>query len=134
MLLTIQYFKKKIASLYSIRGNMYNHLSSYLSNRCQFTQCNHVHSNSELIKRGVPQGSTLGSLLFLLYVNDLPIHTKFYINLFADDNVLLLKNKNIHELQEQSNKALKGIDEWMNYDSKLFQNNIFYIFCCSSKT
>ena len=107
---------KKIQAC-GIRGNMYNLLSSYLSNRCQFAQCNHVHSNSKLIKCGVPQGSTLGPLLFLLYVNDLPIHTKLYVdNLFTDDTVLLLKNKNVQELHEQSNEALKGIDEWMKYN------------------
>ena len=100
---------------YGIRGNMHNLLSSHLSNRCQFTQCNHVHSNSKLIKCGVPQGSTLSPLLFLLYVNDFPIHAKFYVNSFADHTVLFLKNKNIHELQKQSNEALKGIDEWMKY-------------------
>ena len=49
-------------------------------------------------------------------MNNLPIHTKFYVNLFADDTVRLLKNKNIRELQEQSNEALKGIDEWMKYN------------------
>ena len=96
---------------------MYNLLSSYLSNRCQFTQRNHVHFNSKLIKCGLPQRSSLGPLLFLLYVNDLPIHTKFYVNLiFADDIVLLLKNKNIHELQEQSNEVLKRIEEWTKYN------------------
>ena len=41
-------------------------------------------------------------------MNDLPIHTKFYVNLFANDTVLLLNNKNIHDLQEQSNEALQG--------------------------
>ena len=80
---------------HGIRGNKSNLLSSYLSNRCQFTLCN---SNSKLIKCGVPQGSTLGPLLFLLYVNDFPVLTKFYVNSYADDTILLLKNKNIHEL------------------------------------
>ena len=49
-------------------------------------------------------------------MNDLPVHTKFYVNLFADDTVLLLKNKNIHELQEQLSDAQKRIDDGMKYN------------------
>ena len=58
---------------YGIRGNMHDLLSSYLSNRQQYTECNDAQSENNVIKCGVPQGSTLGPLVFLLYVNDLPL-------------------------------------------------------------
>ena len=63
----------------------------------------------KLIKCGVPQGSTLGPLLFSLYVNDLPLHTK--INSFADDTILVLRNENVYQLPKQSNEALRDTDE-----------------------
>ena len=101
---------------YGIRGNMHDLLSSYLSNRQQYTECNGAQSENNVIKCGVPQGSTLGPLLFLLYVNDLPLHTKFYVNLFGDDTVLMLKNRNIDHLQQQVTEQLNGINDWMIYN------------------
>ena len=92
---------------------MHDLLSSYLSNRQQYTECNGAQSENNVIKCGVPQGSTLGPFLFLLYVNDLPLHTKFYVNLFADDTVLMLKNRNIDHLQQQVTEQLNGINDWM---------------------
>ena len=101
---------------YGIRGNMQDLLSSYPSNRQQYTECNGAQSENNVIKCGVPQGSTLGPFLFLLYVNDLPLHTKFYVNLFADDTVLMLKNRNIDHLQQQVTEQLNGINDWMIYN------------------
>ena len=69
--------------LYSIRGNMHNLLSSYLTNRQQFTVCNNIQSKASTILCGVPQGSTLGPRLFSLHINDLPLHTNFQVNMFA---------------------------------------------------
>ena len=80
--------------LYAIQGNMHNLLSSYLSNCQQFTVCNNIPSKASTIVCGVPQGSTLGPPLFSLYIYDLPLHTNFQVNMFADDTVLILKNKN----------------------------------------
>ena len=58
-------------------------------------------------------GITLGPLLFSLYINDLPLHASSHVNFFADDTVLLLKDKNIANLKLKVNEDLKGVDEWM---------------------
>ena len=52
----------------------------------------------------------------MLNVNDLPFRTKFYANSFADDAVLMLKNRNIDRLQQQVNEHLNGINDWMVYN------------------
>ena len=71
-----------------------------------YTLCNGAKSQINTIQCGVPQGSTLGPLLFSLYINNLPLRTKFSVNLFADDTLLTLKDKNIHQLQKKVNKEL----------------------------
>ena len=48
-----------------------------------------------------------------IYINDMPLHTNFHVNLFADDTVLIMKNKNINQLQQQVIQELGIIDEWM---------------------
>jgi len=73
-------------SIYGIRGVALLWFTDYLSGRTQQVQCNGALSSFRYIKCGVPQGSNLGQLLFLLYINDLPKATKVlkYV-LFADD-------------------------------------------------
>ena len=98
---------------YGIREKMFDLLSSYLTNRKQFTECNNIKLKVNAVVCGIPQGSTLRPLLFSLYINDMPLHTNFHVNLFADDTVLIMKNKNINQLQQQVNRELGIIDEWM---------------------
>ena len=71
---------------YGIRGVSLNWFKSYLTNRKQYTFINGISSTIEFIMCGVPQGSVLGPLLFLLYINDLPNISKILdFFLFADD-------------------------------------------------
>ena len=88
---------------------MHSLLKSYLSNRKQFTWCNNTKSENSTIVCGVPQGSTLGPLFFSLYVNDLPTHTNFNVNLFADDTVLTMKDKSLLKLQATVNCELARV-------------------------
>ena len=103
-------------ALYGIRVKTHKLLGNYLYNRKQYTECNKTKSQLSTVVCSVPQGSTLGLLLFSIYINDLPIQTKFQVNLFADDTVLILKDRNITKLQELVNKELKIVDEWMKYN------------------
>ena len=86
---------------YGFRGIINDWFSSYLNNRMQSTQIGPYISNKANVSYGIPQGSVLGPLLFLLYVND--IHQcsnklKFY--LFADDTNILYADKNLKSLED----------------------------------
>ena len=87
---------------------------SYLHNRKQFTTVNGTKSNTRTITCGVPQGSILGPLLFLLYINDLPRASHMSTILFADDTTLLTSAKTEEELIEDTNKGLRDIAQWFH--------------------
>ena len=80
---------KKLAH-YGVRGTPLTLLKSYLQNRQQCTNINGFLSDLICIELGVPQGSNLGPLLFLIYINDLPGASSLVTKLFADDTCLLL--------------------------------------------
>jgi hypothetical protein len=94
--------------------------NSYLENRRQRVEIWHnelgkTFSIWETIKSGVPQGSVLGSLLFLLYFSDLPlgINTDSKFLLFEDDTSVLVSGTNIQKLQTKSIIALNYINNWL---------------------
>ena len=102
---------------YGIRGTALNRFNSYLSNRKQFVCVNGLSSSLCNISCGVPQGSVLGPLLFLIYINDLPNSPKlFSFFLSADDTSIYCESDDLTLLTRQLNKELKNVKLWLDSD------------------
>ena len=100
--------------MYGITSNSSNWIRSYLSNRKQTVTLNGVTSSSKNITCGVPQGSILGPLLFILYINDLNLALKnCSVFHFADDTNLLFSSKNPNSLHKVINEELKILFDWL---------------------
>ncbi len=100
---------------YGVRGCALEWFRSYLSDRKQYVTVNGSNSNLLSITCGVPQGSVLGPLLFLVYINDLPNASnklKFY--LFADDTNIYFESIDLSNLLRTVNKELKSIKRWLD--------------------
>ena len=98
---------------YGIRGIANCMLSLYLEYREQYVSFNNINSSTEKIECGVPQGSVLGPLLFLIYINDLPNCLKTDPRFFADDTALPIDGKNFADLESVTNSELSHISRWM---------------------
>ena len=110
---------------YGIKGKAKSLLESYLSNRYQRVQITNQYPNTNIqsnwskITQGVPQGSILGLLLFLIFINDLPkaVEPTATPIMFADDTSILIKSPNNVQLQSDLNSVMGQLNEW-------FQENL----------
>ena len=101
---------------YGIRGSTNKLIKSYLSDRQQYTECLNEKSDTMKVEFGVPQGSVLGPLLFLIYINDIvncsPNAGEFI--LFADDTNIFVSAKTCNEVYGIANNLLNSLTMYMN--------------------
>ena len=99
---------------YGVRGNASNWITDYLTNRKQRVKISDTYSDCATITCGVPQGSILGPLLFIIYINDMHKsmkHSKVYH--FADDTNLFHSHSNLKSLRKQANEDLALLFDWL---------------------
>ena len=99
---------------YGIDGLEHQWFSSYLDNRKQFCKVNGVSSDHAEINIGVPQGSCLGPLLFLIYINDLPFALKrAKATMYGNDTAISFASDNIEEIDAVLNAELACLEKWL---------------------
>ena len=99
---------------YGIRGIANKWFQSFLEDRKQFVSVQDSKSAEKPIKYGVPQGSVLGPLLFILFINDLHKAVEFSsVHHFADDTNLLLIDKSLKKINKHINRDLKLAVDWI---------------------
>ncbi|MDD9361349.1 MAG: reverse transcriptase family protein, partial [Anaplasma sp.] len=105
----------KLAQL-NLNHDVLNWIREFLKNRTQSVIVNNHTSHSLPVISGVPQGSVLGPLLFLIYINDLPLHVSCHIRMFADDCVIYRSVANVSDqsiLQNDINNVQGWCNQWL---------------------
>jgi hypothetical protein len=100
---------------YGIRGQVLDWVSNFLNGRTQRVVINGESSPNANITSGVPQGTVLGPLLFLIYINDIPDRVKSHLRLFADDSYLyriINSQQDTIQLQKDLDELIKWENEW----------------------
>ena len=104
---------KKLYAL-GVRGNLYNWFESYLKNRKQYVIYNNPEFDIGSITHGVPQGSILGPLLFIIYMNDFSKASELlFVILFADDTNIFLEGMSYNKIILEMNTELYKIETWL---------------------
>ena len=99
---------------YGIRGPAHKLIESYLTSRKQFVSIDNVNSSAQSINIGVPQGSILGPLLFLININNLPNAISSKPRLSANDTCIILSDSSLPNLETKCNTELNQLKNWCN--------------------
>ena len=103
---------------YGITNSELNWFRSYLADRCQIVRCNNKLSEKCNVTVGVPQGSTLGPLLFIVFINDLSQHVGIgTANLFADDTLIYCNALEVSELNDKLQKCVNDVVDWYKHNN-----------------
>ena len=107
-----------------ISGPLLNFFVSYLQGRHQRVVLNGIQSEWKVLEAGVPQGSVLGPLLFLVYINDLPENIKAKMKLFADDSSLFTRVSDVNSTHRLLENDLRTIEKWGHQWKMVFNPDI----------
>ena len=114
--------------VYGIRGNILKWFESYLTNRSQFTMYDNIQSETRSIKCGVPQGSNLGPLLFIIYINDIcNVSELLYTIIYADNTSVIINNNDLKNLIQSMNSELCLVNTWLKANKLSLNVNETYI-------
>lgn len=99
---------------YGLSAHVVNWFKSYLNDRAHVTAVNGSRSNEQNSVCGIPQGSILGPLLFILYINDLPKYvTNVKVSMYADDTAIYYSSKDVNDIVDRMNYDLENVDNWL---------------------
>ena len=121
---------------YGIRGNALKWMQSYLQGRQQYVTIDGSESTKTPIIHGVPQGSILGPLLFIIYINDLPnIYKIAKFILYADDANIIITGKDVNEVKSKVDELATALTSWVDCNGlKLNLDKTNYMIFSNNRT